>query len=47
MLWPSAPSIWVPASEPTDEALAAYGKPNAGVVFHRSCTVGLLLRLTP
>src|SRR5215472_68653 len=29
------------------QSLATQGKPHAGVVFHRSSTVGLLLKSTP
>ena len=44
---PSVPSISVDEAEPGDTAELTYGKPQAGVLFHRSCTVGLLLILSP
>ena len=48
-LWNSTPAWGVPfaASGETFALLPENGKPQAGVVFHRSCTVGLLLREMP
>ena len=45
--WPSVPSIIAAAAGVGAAAELPYGNPHAGVEFHRSCTVGLLLRLKP
>ena len=41
------PSTSVAAAGVGATAELAYGKPQAGVLLQMSCTVGLLLRLTP
>src|SRR5665213_766099 len=44
---PRPPSIKVAAAGPIALGGVVNGKPNAGVLFQTSCTVGLLWRVTP
>ena len=45
--WARPPSISVAAAGVCASGDAVYGNPNAGVLFHTSCTVGLLCSVKP